>query len=97
MRRLAATMAVCLLGIGSAMAQPPPPAGPPPMRYEAVPAPRGERFVWEPGHWHWNGARYVWFGGRYVERRPHYGHYEPGHWVWSPRMGRHEWIPAHWE
>jgi len=69
MRRLAATMAVCLLGIGSAMAQPPPPAGPPPMRYEAVPAPRGERFVWEPGHWHWNGARYVWFGGRYVERR----------------------------
>ena len=97
MRWLTAISAVCLLGIGSAMAQPPPPMAPPPLRYEAVPPPRGERFIWEPGHWHWNGARYVWFGGRYVERRRGYGHYVPGRWVWSPRMGRHEWIGAHWE
>ena len=61
------------------------------------PPPPGARFIWEPGHWHWNGVQYVWVGGHYVERRPHYGHYAPGHWIWSPRLGRYEWIPAHWE
>lgn len=98
MRRLAAISVVVLaIGMGSAVAQPPPPAAPPPPRYETVPPPRGEHFIWEPGHWHWNGVQYVWIPGRYVERRGHYGHYVPGHWVWNPRLGRYEWIAAHWE
>ena len=97
---LMAASAVCVLGIGSAMAQPPPPpyATVPPPRAEMVPPPPGGgRMIWEPGHWHWNGAQYVWFGGHYVERRPNYGHYVPGHWAWSPRLGRYEWIAAHWQ
>jgi hypothetical protein len=98
MKRLAAISAVVLaLGIGSAVAQPPPPNAPPPLRYEQVPPPPGERFIWEPGHWHWNGVQYVWVNGHYVERRAHYGHYVPGHWAWRPGLGRYVWIGAHWE
>jgi hypothetical protein len=67
----------------------------PPPRYEVVPPPPvGPRAVWEPGHWHWNGARYVWIGGRYVAFRPNYHHYVPGHW--ARRGGGFVWIPAHW-
>ncbi len=86
-----------LIGIGSAMAQPPPmPAAPPPPRVEVVPGAPGARYVWEPGHWHWNGVRYVWIGGHYVMRHPGWGRYVPGHWVWRARFGRWEWEPAHW-
>ena len=43
---------------------------PPPLRQEVIPVlprERAEREVWQPGHWRWNGARYVWV----------YGHYRP--------------------
>ncbi len=62
-----------------------------------VPPPPGGRMIWQPGHWHWDGYRYIWVGGHYVERRPHYGHYVEGRWVWAPRAGRWIWRPAHWE
>jgi hypothetical protein len=98
MRRLAAISVVVLaIGMGSAVAQPPPPGAPPPPQYEAVPPPPGERYVWEPGHWHWDGVRYFWVRGHYVIRQAGYGHYVPGHWRWAPRLGRYEWIGAHWE
>ncbi|HTC08210.1 MAG TPA: hypothetical protein VK726_05480 [Acetobacteraceae bacterium] len=81
-----------------ALAQPPLPYGPvPPPRYEAVPPPPGTRYVWEPGHWHWNGVRYVWFGGHYVIREARYHHWVEGRWVWSPPAGRWVWRAAHWE
>lgn len=92
---------VCLLGaggIGTAVAQPPPPgyAQVPPPRQEMVPPPpQGGRMIWEPGHWHWDGVRYVWIGGHYIERRG--GHWVAGRWVWGPREGRWVWRPAHWE
>ncbi|HVY16257.1 MAG TPA: hypothetical protein VHB27_13615 [Rhodopila sp.] len=100
MKRLLVGGMVCLIGwgaIGSAIAQPPPGYAPiPPPRHEVVPPPPpGGRVVWEPGHWHWDGVRYVWIGGHYVERRP--GHWVPGHWVWAPRQGRWVWAPAHWQ
>jgi hypothetical protein len=38
----------------------------PPPRYEPLPPPPGDRYIREPGHWHWNGVQYVWIGGRYV-------------------------------
>jgi hypothetical protein len=100
MKWLVVGATVFLVGIGSAGAQPPPPptyAPVPPPRVEVVPPPPGGRVVWEPGHWHWDGVRYIWISGHYVERRPHYGHYAEGRWAWSPHEGRWVWRPAHWE
>lgn len=87
------------IGLGSARAQPPPPgyAPIPPPRSEIVPPPPRGRVVWQPGHWHWDGFRYVWIAGRYVERRPHFGRYAEGRWVWAPRAGRWVWRPAQWQ
>ena len=97
MRRwVVAWVAVALmgLGIGSALAQPPIPYGPvPEPRYEAVPPPRSG-YYWQPGHWHWNGYRYVWIGGRWVVGGPRYEHWIPGHWQWNG--ARYVWVPAHW-
>jgi hypothetical protein len=90
--------AACAAGMTAAQAQP----APPPLPYGPIPAPRvevvpvpppGRRVVWEPGHWHWNGIRYVWIGGRYIPFRRRYVHYVPGAWVWR---GRWVWVPAHW-
>ena len=66
----------------------------PPPRAEVVPPPPRPTVIWEPGHWHWNGYRYIWISGRYIERRPQYGHYVPGAWVF--RHGTWMWVPAHW-
>jgi hypothetical protein len=100
MKWLVVGATVFAIGIGSAGAQPPPPpsyAPIPPPRAEVVPPLPGPRVVWEPGHWHWNGYRYIWIGGRYVDRRPGYGHYVEGRWIWSRQQGRWIWRPAHWE
>ena len=90
---------ICLMGIGSASAQPPPPnyAPIPPPRAETVPPRPGERVVWQPGHWHWDGYRYIWIRGRYIDRRPRYRQYVDGRWDPGPRGGRYVWVPAHWE
>ncbi len=90
---LAATLA--LGGLVPAVAQPPYPPVPPP-RYEIVPPPPGPRAAWVPGHWNWNGTRYVWIRGHYVRRGPHWGRWAPGHWIWAPRVGRWVWRPGHW-
>lgn len=48
---------------------PPRPAGPPPAAVvENVPPPPPGYYVWRPGHWRWNGYRYVWARGHYVVR-----------------------------
>lgn len=78
----------------SAMAEaakdiPPDQTEPPP------PPPPGPRYVWEPGHWHWNGLAYVWVRGHYVIRGAAWHRFVPGHW--GPRGGVFVWIPAHWE
>jgi hypothetical protein len=83
---------------GAALAQPPMPYGPiPPPRYEPPPPPPGDRYIWEPGHWHWNGVQYVWFRGRYVIREMRYHNWVDGRWVWSPQANHWVWRPAHWE
>ena len=98
MRWRIAGAAVAVAWISSANAQPPPPdyAAIPPPRYETVPPPPGPRMVWEPGHWHWNGASYIWIGGHYIVARPHHLHWIEGRWVWAPRAGRWVWAAAHW-
>ena len=80
---------------GAALAQGRPPYEPIPRpRFERAPPPR-HGMLWEPGHWHWDGRRYLWFGGRYIPFREEFHHYVPGAWVLvGPRW---EWVPGHWE
>ena len=62
--------------------------GPPPPRYEVVPAVR-PGWVWQPGYWSWNGHRYVWFRGHRV--RAHRGeHWVPHRWVGNGHRWRME-------
>jgi WXXGXW repeat (2 copies) len=68
----------------------------PGMRIEPPPPPPpGAGFIWEPGHWRWNGYRYDWHAGHYVPRGVHHAHFVPGHW--APRYGRWVWVPQHWQ
>jgi hypothetical protein len=68
---------------------------PPPLRVEAVPPPpAGELYVWQPGHWRWEGSAYVWHGGHY-ERPPS----ATAFWVapkWVNREGQWVFKPGHW-
>jgi len=57
---------------------------PPPPRSEAVPEAR-RGYTWAPGHWDWNGRRYVWMRGKWVRDEPGYV-YRPQ--VWEERNGR---------
>jgi hypothetical protein len=95
----AVTIGILALGLaGPALAQPPMPYGPvPPPRYEPSPPPPGDSYIWEPGHWHWNGVQYVWISGHYVIREMRFHHWLDGHWAWSSQAGQWVWRPAHWE
>lgn len=69
--------------------------GPPPERYEPVPAPRAG-YVWAPGYWDWRDNRHVWSRGVWVRERQGYA-YEPHRWVehdgrW--RLDRGRWNQA---
>src|SRR5512142_3340261 len=50
--------------------------GPPPPRYEVVPAPR-PGYIWVPGTWVWQGHRHVWHRGHWMHERPGYAYVEP--------------------
>lgn len=66
---------------------------PPPVRVEAVPAPR-VGYVWAPGYWAWRHQAHVWVPGRYLRARRGY------HWVparWEARGPRWHNVPGHWE
>jgi hypothetical protein len=76
----------------SAFAQGYPPLPPP--RVEVLPPPPGARYIWQPGHWVWNGRAYAWIGGRYIIRRAAYREYVPGHW--ADRYGRPVWVQPYW-
>jgi hypothetical protein len=67
--------------------------GPPPLRYEAVPAPRSG-YVWSPGHWAWDGRGHVWVAGHWVTARPGYAYYAPG---WVERDGRWYYRSSRWD
>jgi hypothetical protein len=92
--RLTAAALVLTLGftgLAAAQAYPPPPAlrpeGPPP-------PPPGDRYAWVPGHWHWDGVRYIWRRGHYVIRAAGWHEFVPGHW--AQRGPRWVWIPDGW-
>lgn len=58
--------------------------GPPPVRYEAVPAPRAG-YLWTPGYWDWRRNRHHWTAGTWVSARPGYVYAQP---TWVNQGGR---------
>jgi len=88
--------AALLLCTGVALAQPyappplPPESGVPP----PIPGPRGH-FELIPGHWRWDGVRYVWEPRHWIARAAGFAHWVPGHWGTGP-YGRWIWIEGHW-
>lgn len=52
---------------------------PPPVRYEAVPAPR-RGYVWVPGYWNAKHNKHVWQAGHWERERKGY-HYRQPTWV----------------
>ena len=66
--------------------------GPPPVRYEAVPAARAG-YVWAPGYWDWRGHRHVWVNGHW-ERARSGMNWEAGHW--ERRGSNYVWVEGHW-
>lgn len=90
---LAAAVGLSVAGSNSAQAQGYPPL-PPPRREPPPPPPPGRAYVWEPGHWRWDGHRYDWRGGHYIPRRAEYRQFVPGHW--ANRHGTWVWVPQHW-
>lgn len=71
---------------------------PPPERVETPPPPppNPSLYVWEKGHWRWNGVTHVWMPGRYI-RLPHPGAVRiPGHWIQLP-SGQWHFVAPHWE
>ena len=67
---------------------------PPPVREVIIeaPGPR-ERFIWDPGHYEWDGYDYHWSPGHWIERRA--GHWVPAEWVETSRGWR--FLPGHWQ
>jgi len=66
---------------------------PPPVRYEAVPAPR-RGYIWAPGYWEPRGHRNVWRAGHWVQARPGYVYRQP---VWSQQGKRWDYRPGRWD
>jgi len=77
---------------------PPPitvPTPPPAPQPEFPPPPPSPTYVWQPGHWSWNGAQYFWEPGKYVERPTTSASYVPGHWEQHPTGWI--WVEGRWE
>ncbi len=72
------------------------PRQPPAPVAEEVPAAPGapEMWVWQPGHWRWNGREYVWTAGHYVERPRREAQWVPAHW--QERGGGWVFVEGHW-
>ncbi len=67
---------------------------PPVAMAQPVPAPSVAGYVWRPGYWSWDGARYVWIPGIYLAPPMPRATWVPGHWIAS--RGRWAWVGGHW-
>lgn len=70
---------------------------PPPPPSETVPPPPGppEIFVWQAGHWRWNGRDYYWQPGHWQRRPEHVSQWVPPHW--DERGGLYFFVEGHWQ
>ena len=80
---------------------------PPPVYYEAVPAPR-VGWVWVPGYWDWRAHRHHWVAGHWMRSRPAHVYYSPrwyesgGRWhlargYWGARDSDHDGVPNRYD
>ena len=69
--------------------------GPPPPRYEAVPAPRAG-YIWSPGHWQWSrsAGSHVWVQGHWERLRVGYTYRAPR---WVEQGGRWYYEAPRWD
>jgi WXXGXW repeat (2 copies) len=93
----AATVGACTVRVREPVAEvvvarPPPPPRPEP----PPPPPPGDPaiFVWQPGHWKWNGHDYAWHPGHYEKRPARAAVWVPAEWV--ERGGQWVYHPGHW-
>lgn len=71
------------------------PALPPAPLSERVPPRPAPQAYWQPGHWTWNGVRWVWRKGYYVEPPKTATAWIPGHW--DEGAAGYTWIKGRWE
>ena len=67
--------------------------GPPVTIYEPVPAPRSG-YIWQAGHWNWDGNRHVWSNGNWQAARPGYSYNAPR---WVEHNGRWNYQASRWD
>jgi hypothetical protein len=51
-------------------------------------------YVWQPGHWRWNGHEYAWHPGQYAERPAHVERWIAPHW--DEHGGQWIFVEGHW-
>lgn len=71
------------------------PTAPPPPQAEIPPSAPAPSYVWEPGHWSWNGLQYIWQPGKYVERPTVSATFVAGHW--EQHQSGWVWVQGHWD
>jgi hypothetical protein len=71
------------------------PTAPPAPQAEISPPAPAPSYVWEPGHWAWNGLQYIWQPGKYVERPTVSATFVAGHW--EHHRDGWVWIDGHWD
>ena len=67
---------------------------PPPPEVEVPPPAPSPTYVWEPGHWYWNGLQYHWQPGKYIVKPTEAATYKPGHWEQRPEGW--VWVASQW-
>ena len=103
-----ATLAASLLLSGAGCVEQAPSPAPPPhvvyiqspppadiVEYQPPPPDGNPFWVWQKGHWRWNGNRYVWMHGHWVQRPPNYTMWVAPHW--ENRNGGYFFIEGHWQ
>lgn len=67
---------------------------PPPPPREVITVRPGPRHIWIPGHYGWDGRKYVWARGYWTPPPPGRASWIPGRWDY--RNGGHVWIEGRW-
>ena len=70
------------------------PTAPPPPQAENPPPAPGPTYVWNQGHWSWDGTQYVWKPGSYVVPPTTVARWRPGYWQQGPDGW--VWIDGSW-